>query len=411
LLPEEAVCYRDLVRGIAVTVCAALAGCLYVGDRNHPPQGSIQVVQPNAGRCSDVVLRAEASDPDGDDLSYGWSVVVQSTEPGQADRYELPSAAGSPICPEGTTAPVSTTAERSSKVIGSLAELKLIRVPWRGTYRVDLRLRDSSGAETWAAPVAFTVSDATPTIDALQVDLDPQVTSYTLPDLNDQYAAHGHYLAWIKEAEDADDDLKCGNSGSSRVTRAWEPLGRQPEDFEYWEPVCDALSKQPYGGVRFRLKPERATAGDLGVRVTLTDSLGAKVSHDAHLPVVANRPPCIRTVTPYLDDTVKLSVAEPNGFFVLSLSDDVPQLMEFTWSSKDAAAAGFTPLAVQTSMVPPSLTLPAWFRSPGDKLQLRLSVREVGGPEPDCADVNQLSCPWSGATGCNRWVTWSVEFE
>jgi hypothetical protein len=406
LLPQESVCYRDLVRGLALTVCFTLGGCLYIGDRNHAPQGSIRVAQPSAGRCSNVVLEADASDPDGDDLSYSWSVLVESTEPGQTGRFELPSAAGSPICPQPSTSFPLTTAERSSKVIYTGSELQLVRVPLRGTYRVDLLLRDSSGAETQVAPLELTVGNTTPTVEALTVGQDPQITSYTLPDLNGQYPAYGHYLAWIAKAEDADDDLRCANS---RVTRAWEPLGRQPEDFEYWEPTCES-SARLYGSVRFRLKPERATAGDLGVRLTLTDSFGATAAREAHLAVVANRPPCMRAVTPYLGGTVKLSVAEPNSFFVLSMSDDVPQLMEFTWSVKDDGATSFTTLAVQSSLVPPSLTLPAWFRSPGNKLQLRLSVREAGGPEPDCA-VDKQSCPWSGATECNRWVTWSVEFE
>ena len=94
------------------------------------------------------------------------------------------------------------------------------------------------------------------------------------------------------------------------------------------------------------------------------------------------------------------------------MSDDVPQLMEFTWSVKDEGAASFSTLAQKvSSSLSSSYTLPAWFRSPGQKLELRVSVREVGGPEPDCNAEDPLCPSTELGEECSRWVTWSVELQ
>ncbi len=395
---------------LLLAAACSLVGCIYVGGRNHAPSGAVTIVSPDVTspqRCGTVILQAEASDPDADPLTFAWRVSVESTEAEAPGSRELTAADGPYPCPGHDLSTVVPAGQ--GRLVGSADQLTLSRLPARGLYTVLLTISDPLGAVATAS-TSFEVVNQKPQITTLRIDPDPEVKTDRIPDgleFGGGNPAHGHYVAWVVEAADPDDVLTQGAS--------WEPVGLAASAFEYWEVVA-AQPRYPRGLLRFRLRPEQAIKQTLTLRALLDDGHGGKADRTTELALVGNRAPCIRDAIPALvKDPTTAPLAQPvivlhsdgRRFESAALDDDVFEGAIYTWSIKDeGSSSGFVTLPGETGS---AFDLPAWYRPPGARLELRAAVRDLSGAAANSCSAETKHCKLSSE--CYGWVTWGVEFQ
>jgi hypothetical protein len=402
---------RPIARGVLLGCVAGLGGCLYVGGVNHPPEGTVELVNSTVlpVKGATQTLKAIATDPDDDSLQYVWRVQVLAQEDGRTyrltkaaapDNYKLASDAGD-------EAKVATT------------EIATFQLPLRGTYTATVTISDSLGAQSQASKT-FEVKNQAPVVPEIRIDKDDRATSDRVPDLDGSWPLHAHYKAMIPTqdindkliAYDPEGDLSCAQSDAVRWDVKIEP--QKAGTLAYADVIyCTSPKDDPlFSQLYFRYQPSTPAEpkADLVVTATITDSFGLSTTVSSRRAVVANRRPCIMATLPSTD-LPQVIVLHDEGklFWATEVSEDVNDGLTYTWLVRDEGAASFSTIPGQGEA---AFTMPADFRALGQKIQLRLMVSETGAPAPSCTE----STPFCQAEsplpdGCYQWITWTVVFE
>jgi hypothetical protein len=362
-------------------------GCIYVGGRNHAPEGEVSVQEGSAQlwKGGGLTLDALIADPDDDALSYDWSVHLDSTEDGH--RYSLNSPKG----PDNLDA-------SSARIIATGPRLTLSDLPHRGSYEVELVARDPLGAETRHV-YSFVLENEAPTIRRIRFSPDETI-----------HPVHATYQAWLasEDVDDRESDLTCGGKGQV----SWEIVNPDPSTVLYQHTIPCKNSEIQDGRFLFRLNA--ALLGEkteLNLRVTVQDGYGGTGRREERLELTPNRPPCLMLpqAEEVLSGMIPVIYDDPQHctFDAGRVDDDVSEGVIYTWLVRDEGSVHFSPLSTVQG---PLFSMPSWFRPPGQKFQLRVAVQDLYSPFPSC-DEDDLTCREGDglAANCYQWITWFVE--
>lgn len=384
----------------------ALGGCLYLGDRNHAPEGKIELQQSSARlvQRGSVTLIARATDLDEHDLSYEWKVKVERLVDG--GTCYLSHRLGPDNC-KGVQPRVAWSGEGAA---GS--QMALNNLPHRGKYTAQLRVWDELGAERLVSHT-FQVKNEAPQIKLL-LDVDPAYSGVDrVPDINGSSPAHAHYMVRVSEKGlvDREGDLLCGK----KAKIVWTVEHATGPKLEYQQ-TRTCQGKQVLDRLRFRFVADTVSAPFLvTIKAQVDDGYGGKT--EATLPVTLspNRPPCIYGASPLglvkmgSTPTPQVVVVHEEGleFQVHFVSDDVKEGLTYIWQVN--SGKGFKTISSKNE---PSYIMPAWYRAPGESLQLRAQVLDAAAAQPTCP-VSQLLCASHKPlpASCYQWVTWKVKFQ
>jgi len=409
LLSKKPVCYRNSMRR-ALLPLLVVPGCLYIGGINHAPEGEVQVESTSVMQGDWVLINANVSDPDGDELMYEWRVIVTPMfGTPHVETLDQQASSGVAIQPAGE----------------GLSRIRLQAVE-RGSYEVELKVLDERHAFR-ELTATFDVGNQPPSI-SLLLDLEPpyKVTD-RFPDTgfaDDKVRnpAHAHYLLRLKEgaSTDHEQDLSCDNE---RAAIKYELLQPAQALFDYLEPT-KCTTGELLGRLRFRLDPTQVKApSTVKIRVSVDDGYGGSDQQTVTLDVVPNRPACIvggingDGTSPPVPATsgagLKVPVVASEGlrFEVIWPDDDVNEGNRYRWLVRDQGATGFE--AVEQDVSGGRFQMPPWFRMPGQEIDLRVVISDqVGQGLPGCSDDTVL-CQDAAAdlpSDCYQWVTWRVTF-
>jgi len=415
LLPTEPVWYRDLMRqGIACVLALAFGGCLYVGGVNYAPEGEVLIDTAGAKTGDWVELRAKVTDRDGDTLRFEWEVEVTPVTgvPYTLSLSDQGGDAGVGLQVDGV-APNAALLRPVSETLQKVA----VMATHRGNYAVKLRALDEQGASR-LLETSFEVGNQPPVINpALDVETRFKMTDRYPDNIGDglvRNPAHAHYTVWLKEdgTSDHENDLSCG--GSSKVEYT---LVSPDEALTDYFDVVRCATGELLDRLRFRLDPAKVTAAQtVKIRVKVEDGHGGTAEETVTLDVVPNRPACIvapnGTYPPIPPATLMVPVMASEGrrFEVTWTDDDVNEGQTYTWLVRDPGGA-FEP--VQQGASGAVLEMPAWFRMPGQEVELRVVVadRVLGSKLPACSEDTALcQAVKELPKDCYQWVTWKVQY-
>ncbi|MCC6748743.1 MAG: hypothetical protein IT371_13870 [Deltaproteobacteria bacterium] len=367
-----------------------LWGCLYLGGINHAPAVVLRLDAPSSLLFLDgtAALVAEAHDAEGDALTYTWSVEVRSLK---GERLQVVDAGG------------QLGAERSARPLPGGDRFSL-PLRTRGTYRVELRVRDPRGAEG-VAVTEVVVASRPP---EPQLQLLPQAEG-TFP-LGGPYPAHATYLvsAGATTDPDAEDDLTCGKGASIE----WKLLEPDPSRLEFFR-TRPCTEESGLEILQLRARPVTA-ALPVRVQATVTDPTGVRGVGSLAFVLAPNRPPCLR-VPPEASPVEKIlllydSVGEQGEGAVqvgAQFPDDDVHEFRYRWLRASRAEGPYLETASQPG---PFFTMDRSVGLPGDHVFLRLVVQDAQSAWPSC-DAATARC--ASADGlppsCYQWITWQVE--
>ena len=404
LLPVEGVCYRELMQRLfGLISLLALGGCFYLGDRNHAPEGKIELQQSSARLVlkGSVTLIARATDPDEHDLSYQWKVKVKRLIDG--GTCYLSDRIGPDNC-KGVQPRIAWSAEGAA---GS--QLALNNLPFRGQYTVELRVSDELGAERLVSQT-FEVSNEAPKLKLL-LDVDPDFSGMDrVPDINGSRPAHAHYMVRVSEKDlvDLEQDLLCGKKAKILWTVEY-PTGPKME----YQNTKPCQGKQVLDRYRFRFAADSVSAPfTVTIKAEVDDGYQGKAEATLKVTLSPDRPPCILGVEDLTWDELKkaeVPVRHDKGleFQAPFVSDDVAESLTFVWLA--STGKDFQVISGRTVS---SYTIPPWFGAPGEVIRLRVVVLDAGTTYPSCKDSEILCASHKPLpTNCYQWVTWKVKFK
>lgn len=382
-----------------------LGGCLYLEEMNHAPRGTIEIEQSSARlvKLGSAIFIARAEDPDADNLLYQWQVQVKKLTDGKL--CYLSQRTGPTNCKDNESAMAWSAEGQDGR------RLVLDTLPHRGDYQVTLKISDELGARV-KLQHAFKVANEAPQIKLL-VGGDPAHPGDRVPDFNSGYPAHAHYLARISEKDltDREKDLICGGKASIK----WSIEAPASAKLEY-QKILGCQGKQVLDRFRFRFISGSITSpAKVTIHAEVDDGYQGKAKTSLPLTLTPNRPPCLVGVQPLsfkeIGDgaTTRVIASQgmpfeaPEGF----VSDDVREILLYQWLVNDGK--GFVVLPGENG---PRYVVPAWFRTPGSTLRLRVVVRDVETPAPACAVDTALCAHFKPLPpSCYQWVTWKVKFQ
>lgn len=365
-----------------------LAGCLYVNGINHEPEGEIQLGTSllQYGENGSAVLIASARDPDDDPLTFEWRVKVTDLE---QKVHQLKNSKA--VFSLGRADNLQELGKgQQPRSIGTGDKLTLAGLPSQGTYEVTLSIKDEQGAERRAVKT-FKVDNLDPEVKLL-ISFDPAYSTkqdgdYAVDKL--RYPGHAHYQVRVAEdpLKNPEGDLVCG----SKATITFSVDAGFKDKMETWT-TKPCQGKEWLDRLRFRLQDDAITAPKtkLTVKAVIDDGHGGSTTATESIELWPNRPPCILATDPDFlalsssPQAAEVSVLadEPRSFAVRPPSEDVNTGLSYSWWVKDAGGSTFEPIL--EGAAGGDLSLPAWFRLPGESVELRVMLQETEGAAPTC---------------------------
>ena len=409
LLLPEAVCYREIMRrrcgSLGLLALIPVTSCLYLGDRNHVPEGTLELQQSSArlNKGGNMTLTARINDPDSDTMTYEWTVkVVRQVDGGTC---YLSHRVGPDNCSD-TQPRVAWSGEGPTG-----HQLVLNKLPYRGTYGVKVRVSDPRGASTTAVRAVVVANDV-PKV-TLRLGVDPEYTDLdNVPDVYNSHPAHAHYMVRVAEKglTDLEQDLICGKKATIKWTLEY-PTGPKVD----YEKVKPCQGKQVLDRYLFRFLPASVnTMFTLTIRAEVNDGHGGISTASMQIALQPDRPPCIVGVAPLglsmlaakTPPVVPVPHQDKQLFQVLSVSNDVTETLTYVWQVSQGKGWQVLPGVSEASY-----TMPPWFGAPGDTALLRVRVTEANASAPTCAE-GELLCRLTSyqPDKCYQWVTWKVKF-
>lgn len=374
----------------ALVSSVCLAGCLYIDPINQRPSIDIRPASDAPVYRGDrILLRAEANDPEGQEVELRWAVYACTQAVAPYDCDELPM------------------------YTGRLAEAELVVPAFReavdaeGLARPTQALRvmldaidDRGAAARPTQELALAVLSRAPSLELRKVSTHDQVlgTDYII------YAKYGD-----------DDDPR------DRLAVDWVvyPPTQTTIELTHIELADDPGDpKHRQEGKRLKL----SAIGEWDVRVTVRDPAGNETTQTITLVVVADRPPCIGQVKPLVSGpgqpplvVSSLDDEDAKRFEVSVVTDDLdafpalpgdPVLGQtgFRWSILPPGATQRLPFGATNSVDLDPAAYP-----PGSVLELRVEITDRESPARPltCTDA-EPTCSLT-ADSCIQRQTWRVE--
>ena len=397
---------RQTVKCWLGVVLLTTGGCLYFEEMNHAPTGQIALNQASSKLVKGgfAVLEARVSDEEQHDLTYEWKVQV--TRLVDSQRCHLTARSGPDNCQGAKPTVVWSGDDATAR------RLTLDKLPYRGDYQVQLTAADERGAKH-SQSYTFTVANDPPKIKLL-VSVDPDYKGLDrVPDASGGNPVHAHYLVRVSERKDEltdlEGDLICGSK--AKVTWAIQrPAGLKLE----YAKTKSCQGKQVLDRYRFRFVASSLTAPTKVVlSAKVDDGYQGQATATADLTLAPDRPPCIDAASHWsvvqAAGTVPVIHSQQTLFEVPFVQDDVWEPWSYHWTWQVDEGQGFVPIAGQAGA---KYYMPAWFRSPGTSLRLRVVVRSSATASmPGCPQSKDLCQQHKGLpANCYQWVVWKVKF-
>jgi hypothetical protein len=376
---------RRAMRRVALASLVSLAtagvgGCLFVDTINTAPTASIRrndIANPHRGES--VTVQAVVADAEGDDLSITWRVTVCTLDQRTCRRLDdvvgdrephpiaVPVFVESDVLVERLSVELTVRDDRGALAIppaplevlveNGKPELSLVQAQWRTlgtTFPVDV-------------PIEIRIEKADRDGDPARVQVAPSVFLDSLP-----------------ASSDTIDDLVVPGDGPTLQ--------------------------------RFTFRPDMV--GRWTIIFALTDDLDTPNEEELVLDIVADRHPCIESLSPGFAGP--LLVETPRRFSVLSVSDDKDEypaqvdgnlglgMATFRWSrSQPGSPDVFEPVGGVESA---DLVVDPTLYAPGDHFAVRVDVDDSVARPPCRPDDDR--CEEQRPEGaCARRMTWEVEIR
>jgi hypothetical protein len=366
------------VRWLVAIAAASAPGCFYVDPINQRPSATI-VRDPPANlpvRGGDpITVSAKWSDPDGDDVTFSWSVTKCYATGACADAPYLFWTADDKF-------PISVPKE-------GMGEPPITKID------IHLDVTDVHGAVARPGQdLILDVADQAPMLQPLVATGRqwPTGTSKFVVSLPIDVSA-------MKSDPDGDP-----------VRLEWDPAYATGTDGakSKWVPISTSDS----------LEVEQFTpdvAGTWSILVHADDGLGGKTDQPLSIDVEPDRPPCLGTTDPSLT-TATIVLDQARRFSVFTVDDDLNVYPAptpgsllgaagFHWSLATPASAGaFTALGTDENNV---VIDPADY-APGDTIDVRVEVSDAIARTMPC-DPSTAQCSMIADPTCLQRQTWHLE--
>jgi hypothetical protein len=371
------------VRAPAVLVAASMvpaSGCVYTDGINHPPEIEVIKETDTVYIGDDVVISAQNSrDPDGDSLTFEWSIEWRPLEGGSSS--DIPS----PLQCDRYVPPDKYCFKPQAKAV----------------YDVHLTVTDQWGASRSTPvdqPVEVTVNNRPPIAKLDVTTLGNEFGEFTLGREIRLYAGG----SWDEDEGDVLTftwDVEVPEASRNLMTQTLNDSGQPTED------ATEA--------VFFRMLPD--VRGTYRVTVTVDDGSSEdplvccdEAYRDLH--VIDDEPPCVEATDPdFSTGTLIFDRAEIRRLEVTRVSDDLdpypggPQA-SFAWSLEISPGDGFSPV---TGYHFPYLDLEGVDYDLGQLIRVRVRPLDRVDREPPQCPESQQTC----GSQCFEWVTWDIEFR
>ena len=353
-----------------------LAGCFYVESFNQRPAVQIVNTADQVERGDVVLLRAEADDPDGQGIQFGWRVNLCT----DADDFAT--------CDRD---PVITGIE--DELVFTVPNQRANGLPVESLHVV-LEAEDDHGAT--AKPedrLSIPVGNATPEVELREASRYRFVVDTPI----DLYAAYG----------DADDT-------AANVTLAWEVQPPNVTAYELVDLGPDVVDPDNAARLLDSRSLTPAIAGKWIIKITATDPLGLSHTEDLEIMVVPDHVPCLDQWSPSAPVTATLPVSEPTLFQIPIVGDDLDRYptipndpiygqTRFAWSIK-VGTGPRQAMGVTANSVPFD---PAGY-APETVVELRVEIFDRNDTPIACSDGDR-TCSVIADPGCIQRQTWHVE--
>jgi hypothetical protein len=355
-------------------------GCFYVDPINQRPSIDITAESGDvAFRGSQVTVAANASDPENQQISFGWRIYA-CTDASTQDACDTEPFDSGKLASKTFTVPVMRL-DQPVDVTG---------------IRVILEAKDELGATAKPEQVLpIAIGDQAPTLEVGKT-------------LRGRYVANTPVSLYAKYG-DADDVL-------AQLALDWHVFTpAQDATFDLTDAVADPTDTLHLQKAK-RFVPHVTGAWD--VVVTVTDPLGMTAQDHIAIQVDPDGPPCItlyEPTAPLAAGSPPLPMSAPTLFSVPIVSDDLDSYpgvtndpifgtAQFSWSLKAPNASSFAPLGITAN----SVALDPAAYTVGDQLELRVDVADRNGTTLTCPD-SDLTCAQNAGSGCIQRLTWRVE--
>lgn len=356
----------------------ALAGCVFTEGINRPPSISIALdTAPPVYIGHEVVISAQGStDPDGDALSYEWSLEWRPLA--GAPTGDIPSPATCErLVPEGKYC---------------------FRPLAKAIYDMHLTVRDRWGAKTSTprdAPLEVVVNNRPP---------EARLNLISVGNEYGEFTVGSEILLYAGSSRDLDEgDVLSFSWDVAEPPASSDPIVQTLDAAQ--QPTSDATD-----AVYLRLVPD--VRGTYTVTVTVSDGAGLdsvdSASKDLH--VIDDAPPCVTATEPsYASGTLVFDRTETRRLEVTRVSDDLDPYpggaqASFAWSVELSPGAGFLPVAGYDF---PYLDLDGAAYQLGQAIRVRVLPLDREERPPLACPETQVTC----GDDCLRWITWDIEFR
>jgi hypothetical protein len=368
------------VVAVVAVVAVSAAGCVYTDGINQAPEIEVVKETQTVYIGDEVVISAQNSrDPDGDTLTFDWSIEWR------------------PL-PGGTSTDIPSPADCDRLV----PEDKYCFKPQaKAVYDVHLTVTDQWGASRSTPvdqPVEVTVNNRPPRAELDVVTLGNEFGEYTLGREIRLYAGN---------SEDADDGDVLTFTWDVEVPEASRDLLTQTLD-ENGQVTADATR-----AVFFRMIPD--VRGTYRVQVTVSDGTSEdplvccdEAYRDLH--VIEDEPPCVTATDPdFATGTLIFDRGEIRRLEVTQVQDDLDPYpgsaqASFAWSMERSPGEGFTVLSGYHF---PYLDLDGADYDLGQIVRVRVRPLDRVERDPPQCPESQQTC----GSQCFQWVTWDIEFR
>jgi hypothetical protein len=362
----------------------SIGGCLFtkkIEPVNEPPTASIELqTGPSLIHIGERVFvsAAKSEDPDGDELTYEWSIEY---EVGVEDAYgECGPESGAVTCDGGDGADCCFVPQAKT------------------SFTVRLRVYDDEGLRSERKELVVPVNNRPP---------EAVISAETMPNASGHYTVGQEIWSHAFQSSDPDD-----NDELSYEWWAERPPGSDTELFVLQpSDTAHAPTMLAAEAVRCLMIPDHP--GTYVLHLAVSDGQ-TEESTQRTIEVDEDSPPCIGDTAPghaAVNPVLFFDLGETRRLEVLRVGDDLDPYppagsISFTWQLNEAPAEGFRTVPGYGE---PYLDIDTDDYSAGQQIQVRVIIHDRKQRDLSSCSPQDSTC--SIEAGCAQWVTWKIEFR